>query len=119
MKLFEVKKKRRSNWSVRFAWFPVKVEYNYKYYPLKDYKYYPQLKDQTTFETTNTGVKVVSTATAKDDCSPYTCSPYIPKTEYWWIWLERYKRFFNYGAPVNYYISKNHSNELYGIERIK
>lgn len=103
MKLFKAKK-RRGNWSVRFAWYPVKVEYNYKYYP--------QLKDQIT-------------ATPNDDCSPYTST----KTEYWWVWLEKYKRFFNYGAPINYYISKNlskdNSFELYalhgkaGIERIK
>ena len=27
-------------------------------------------------------------------------------TEYWWIWLEFYKRYFNYGAHVNYYMTK-------------
>lgn len=28
-------------------------------------------------------------------------------TEHWWIWLEFYKRYFNYGAHVNYYMTRD------------
>ena len=87
MKLFKIKKKERSNWSVRFAWLPVKVEHNYKYYPWLD--------DQ-------------SEATSRDDCSIYT----INRTEYWWVWLEYYRRFFNYGAHCKYYLTKKESRYL-------
>jgi hypothetical protein len=65
MKLFQVKKKKkRTWWSIRFAWFPIKVEY-------------------TPSKTSN-----------HDPCDG---------TEYWYIWLEHYRRYYNYGAPVNYY----------------
>lgn len=58
MKIFQVKKKKkRTWWTIRFAWLPTKVEH-----------------------TTDNNA-----------------------TEYWYIWLEHYRRYFNYGAHVNYY----------------
>jgi len=69
MKLIKATNKKRSNWSMRFAWLPIKVEHNYKEYPIIGGWEYNV-------------------------------------TEYWWIWLEFYKRYFNYGAHVNYYMTK-------------
>jgi hypothetical protein len=59
--IFGRKVKKKSNWSTKFAWFPVK------------------------------GIQQIHGYSEDEELHV-------------WIWWEKYQRYFNYGAPVNYVI---------------